>query len=79
MSVVSEEYSQMQINETEAEAEVSIGTEIPDLDIADDLHCSNEDPSTSSTNFIEVEDHGKLKIFSQDSENNQLVALFVTM
>nr|GMD20982.1 myosin-binding protein 2 [Ipomoea batatas] len=73
---VSEEYSQMQINETEAEAEVSIGTEIPDLDIADDLHCSNEDPSTSSTNFIEVEDHG----CKQDEEQTiELRALSVDL
>ncbi|XP_019164937.1 PREDICTED: myosin-binding protein 2 [Ipomoea nil] len=75
---VSEEYSQMQINETEAEAEadVSIGTEIPDLDIADDLHCSNEDPSTSSTNFIELEDHG----CKQDQEQTiELRALSVDL
>ncbi|KAL7000920.1 hypothetical protein U1Q18_002072 [Sarracenia purpurea var. burkii] len=53
------------INEAEAEAEVSIGTEIPDLEPTDEFQdqellppyiCINKDPSTSSPNFVE-DDH----------------------
>lgn len=68
--IVSEEVTQIPINETETEteAEVSIGTEIPDLDIIDEIQnqeaipsyeCTHEDPSVSSTVFVEVDDHGK--------------------
>ncbi|VFQ78127.1 unnamed protein product [Cuscuta campestris] len=46
---VSEENSQMQVNETEAE--VSIGTEIPDLDIVD------ENPTISSTSCLVVHEY----------------------
>ncbi|CAH9114569.1 unnamed protein product [Cuscuta europaea] len=56
-SSVSEESSRMQLNETEVE--VSIGTEIPDLDIADDLNSNKEGPSTSCANAPHFHhDHG---------------------
>ncbi|KAA8529032.1 hypothetical protein F0562_033480 [Nyssa sinensis] len=64
-SPVSEEVSQVPINETDAE--VSIGTEIPDLDASDELQtqeippsyqCIHEDPSTSSANLHTDDDHG---------------------
>ncbi|KAL2545950.1 myosin-binding protein 2-like [Forsythia ovata] len=62
---VSEEVAQIPINETESE--VSIGTEIPDLDIIDEIQnqetipsyeCMHEDPSISSAYFPEADDHG---------------------
>ncbi|CAI9755984.1 unnamed protein product [Fraxinus pennsylvanica] len=55
--------------ETETEAEVSIGTEIPDLDILDEIQnqeaipsyeCTHGDPSISSTNFCEADNHGAM-------------------
>uniref|UniRef100_A0A5B6ZV97 GTD-binding domain-containing protein n=1 Tax=Davidia involucrata TaxID=16924 RepID=A0A5B6ZV97_DAVIN len=64
-SPVSEEVNQMQIKETESE--VSIGTEIPDLDTKDEIQtqeipnsyqCIHEDPSTSSANLRADDDHG---------------------
>lgn len=66
---MSEEASQMHINETEAD--VSIGTEIPDLDLAVEIQaqeslssysCTHEDPSTSSASLWRDDDHGKLHI-----------------
>lgn len=72
--IVSEEVTQIPINETETEteteteAEVSIGTEIPDLDIIDEIQnqeaipsyeCTHDDPSVSSTVFGEADDHGE--------------------
>ncbi|CAI9785461.1 unnamed protein product [Fraxinus pennsylvanica] len=63
---VSEEVAQSLIKETETEAEVSIGTEIPDLDIIDEIQNQeaipsyecHEDPSISSANFLEADNHG---------------------
>ncbi|CAK9180286.1 unnamed protein product [Ilex paraguariensis] len=62
---VSEEVSQVLINETEAE--VSIGTEIPDLDTTDEIQteetlssyaCTHEHPSISSVHIHEDDDRG---------------------
>jgi hypothetical protein len=65
---VSEEVLQMQSDEIEAD--VSIGTEIPDQEQIDDVHyveevspsysCMQEDPSTSDADYHAYEDHGKL-------------------
>ncbi|XP_022855467.1 myosin-binding protein 2-like [Olea europaea var. sylvestris] len=82
---VSEEVTQIPINETETEteAEVSIGTEIPDLDIIDEIQnqeaipsyeCTHEDPSVSSTVFVEVDDHGAML----QEQTVELPALLVT-
>ncbi|MGV7468049.1 hypothetical protein PJI21_29135, partial [Mycobacterium kansasii] len=59
---VSEEVSQIINNKIETE-EVSIGTEIADLNSTNetrdhDIVCLHEDPSTSSTNFHENLEHG---------------------
>ncbi|XP_059308817.1 myosin-binding protein 3-like isoform X1 [Lycium ferocissimum] len=64
VSPVSEEVSQMApINETDAE--VSIGNEIPDMDLSDEIPCqvaldtcTHEEPSTSFAHFHEVDRHG---------------------
>lgn len=63
---VSEEVLQMQSDEIEAD--VSIGTEIPDQEQIDDVHyvekvspsysCMQEDPSTSNADYHAYEDHG---------------------
>ncbi|XP_060213582.1 myosin-binding protein 2-like isoform X2 [Lycium barbarum] len=81
-----EEVSQIPNNETDGE--VSIGTEIPDLDQADEVQCHealtsyiHEEPSTSSAHFHGVEVHDEeteveLKTLSVDLSghvmNNQL-------
>ena len=69
---VKEEAFQVSINETEAD--VSIGTEIPDLEEpTDDFQnleilppytSINEDPCTSSVNFNTEDDHGEPQIFA---------------
>ncbi|KAH6805553.1 myosin-binding protein of unknown function [Perilla frutescens var. frutescens] len=65
----------------ENEADVSIGTEIPDLDIADEIQiqdsvhsyeCTHEDPSTSSANLYEVDDHGSMEVEEQMVELQSL-------
>lgn len=57
----------------ENEADVSIGTEIPDLDITDEIQIhesvhsyesTQEDPSTTSDNLHEVVDHGNFWILT---------------
>lgn len=65
-----------QIENNENEADVSIGTEIPDLDAADEIedeienqeyvHAyeytnTNEDHLTSSTNVYQADDHGNFR------------------
>ncbi|PNT15863.1 hypothetical protein POPTR_010G109900v4 [Populus trichocarpa] len=67
---VSEEVLQMQSDEIEAD--VSIGTEIPDQEQIDDVHyveevspsysCMQEDPSTSDADYHAYEDHDELFI-----------------
>ncbi|XP_034911189.1 myosin-binding protein 2 isoform X2 [Populus alba] len=67
---VSEEVLQMQSDEIEAD--VSIGTEIPDQEQIDDVHyvekvspsysCMQEDPSTSNADYHAYEDHAELFI-----------------
>ncbi|XP_055801042.1 myosin-binding protein 2 [Solanum dulcamara] len=64
---VSEEVSQMpQIDEIEAE--VSIGNEIPDMNLSDEIpcegslnSCTHEEHSTSSAHFHEIDQHGPKK------------------
>lgn len=67
LNVAFEEVSQVQANETDAE--VSIGTEIPDLDATDDVQlqdtissyeCTHKDPSSSLAIMHVNSDHGKL-------------------
>lgn len=67
----------------ENEADVSIGTEIPDLDITDEIQiedsvhmyeCTREDPPTSSANLYAVDDHdhGPAKVEEQMVELQSL-------
>lgn len=65
----------------ENEADVSIGTEIPDLDITDEIQiedsvhmyeCTREDPSTSCANLYAVDDHGSMKVEEQMVELQSL-------
>ncbi|KAG8366742.1 hypothetical protein BUALT_Bualt17G0111000 [Buddleja alternifolia] len=67
-----EELAQMENNENEAD--VSIGTDIPDLDITDELknqesdnsyECTREDPSTNSANLYEDDDNGPIEVEEQ--------------
>lgn len=69
-NVACEEVSQSNNeNEAENEADVSIGTEIPDLDIADEMQLqdsvhSYEDSSTSYADVCVENDHGDLEILA---------------
>ncbi|KAL0326878.1 UNVERIFIED_CONTAM: Myosin-binding protein 2 [Sesamum angustifolium] len=65
----------------ENEADVSIGTEIPDLDITDEMQIQDsvpsyedirEDPSTSCANLYEADDHGPLQVDEQTVELQSL-------
>ncbi|KAL8549654.1 hypothetical protein ACS0TY_008485 [Phlomoides rotata] len=65
----------------ENEADVSIGTEIPDLDITDDIQiqdsahsydCIPDSPSTSSANFCRVDDYGSTQVEEQMMELHSL-------
>ncbi|KAL1568591.1 putative myosin-binding protein 4 [Salvia divinorum] len=67
----------------ENEADVSIGTEIPDLDIADEMiqiqdsvhsfECSREDPSTSCADLYALyDDHGPRQVVEQMVEPESL-------
>lgn len=76
--VACEEVSQAN---NENEADVSIGTEIPDLDIADEIQiqdsvhsfeCTHEDPSTSPANLYAVDDHGSMEVEEQMVELQSL-------
>ncbi|KAI3466964.1 hypothetical protein Pfo_023627 [Paulownia fortunei] len=68
-----EELAQME--NVENEADVSIGTDIPDLDITDEIQnqesvhsheCTHEDPSTSSANLNDADDdHGPTLVEEQ--------------
>ncbi|KAK4400059.1 Myosin-binding protein 2 [Sesamum angolense] len=65
----------------ENEADVSIGTEIPDLDITDEMQIQDsvpsyedirEDPSTSCANLYEADDHGPVQVDEQTVELQSL-------
>ncbi|KAL0408982.1 UNVERIFIED_CONTAM: Myosin-binding protein 2 [Sesamum radiatum] len=65
----------------ENEADVSIGTEIPDLDITDEIQIQDsvpsyedirEDPSTSCANLYEADDHGPVQVEEQTVELQSL-------
>lgn len=60
------------MDNNENEADVSIGTDIPDLDITNEIEnqesvhsyeLTHEDPSTSSANLDEADDHGNVRLF----------------
>ncbi|KAL2485030.1 Myosin-binding protein 3 [Abeliophyllum distichum] len=74
--IVSEEVARISNGETETEAEVLIGTDIPDLDITDEIQNDDpitlyeypcEDSLTSFASFNKADDHGPMRIqFEED-------------
>ena len=70
----------------ENEADVSIGTEIPDLDTVDEMiqtqdsahsnECSRESPSTSYAGlYIPYDDHGNFESYTRHSLSISLIPL----
>ncbi|KAK6157570.1 hypothetical protein DH2020_011818 [Rehmannia glutinosa] len=68
-----EDIAQMENNENEAD--VSIGTEIPDLDITDETQNQESVNSTSSANLYEADGHGPMQVEEHMMNNEPSVQL----